>query len=130
MTTDQIQTREGAARVFVVDSDPAVLHSFQFAMGVGGFDVTPFPDALALLSGRTRVACDVLVVEHQLPVFTGLDLVEALKKAGEAPLTFVLATNPNAALRRRARAADVKLIEKPILDDALTDAIRASLGAG
>lgn len=127
MTTNQLPTREGGARVFVVDSDPAVLHSFQFAMGVGGFNVTPFADALSLLAERTSITCDVLVVEQHLPVFTGIDLVEALRRSGWAPLTFLLATNPNVALRKRARAAEIHLIEKPILDDALTNAIKAGL---
>jgi FixJ family two-component response regulator len=110
--------------LLLVDDDPAVLASLQFSLELEGFTVDAFS------SGETVVARDslaqhaCLVLDYRLPGIDGLSLLGLLRERGETCPAVIITSNPTRALRQRTVDAGAVLIEKPLLSDSLTTAIR------
>ena len=116
-----------AERVILVEDDAAVRQSVQFALELDAFSVDAFDSAAALLDGGDLDSLGCLVLDYHLPDTNGLDLLEHLRARGVVLPAVLVSTNPKAAVRRRAREAGVVIVEKPLLTDALSDAIRTAL---
>lgn len=114
--------------VILVDDDPAVAHALEFAFGLEGFDVRAYRDGESLLQAGVRPDAGCLVVDYALPGMDGLDLLERLRAADVTLPAILITTNPRAALRLRAAAAGVPIVEKPLLSDALLDSVRSAVG--
>lgn len=113
--------------VILVDDDPAVAHAVQFSFELEGLDVRSFRDAESLLAGPDMPKRGCLVVDQNLPGMSGLALLEHLQAMGVGLPAILITTNPRAALRDRAAAAGVPIIEKPLLTDALLTTVRKAL---
>ena len=70
-----------------------------------------------------------LVLDQKLPGIDGLELVGKLRSRG-IQLPTVLITTPTATVVRRAAKCGVPLVEKPLLNHALLNTVRALLGGG
>jgi FixJ family two-component response regulator len=115
--------------VLVVDDDPAVLGSLKFSLEIEGYQVTTFANAVEVLdAGMPPVAC--LVIDHNLPGMNGLDLLDELRRRGAGMAAVLITSHPPFALRERAAAAGVTIIEKPLLGNSLIDAIRTVTASG
>jgi len=108
--------------VCILDDDDAVRSALQFALEIEGYRVAAYASPLELLI-QPRPAWDCLIVDHRLPTVSGLDLVEHLQRAAPAQRSILITSNPNAALRVRAGAVGVPIIEKPLQSDELMAAI-------
>jgi hypothetical protein len=53
--------------------------------------------------------------------------VDLLRRRNVTLPALLITTNPNRSLRNAARAADVPIVEKPLLGDTLLRSIRAAL---
>jgi FixJ family two-component response regulator len=113
--------------VLVVDADSAVRGALKFSLEVEGFQVREFRDATALLSEQNLPANSCLVVESKLPDMSGLALIAELRGKRRALPAILTSTHPNEQLKRRADAAGVRVIEKPLLNEDLIEAIRNAL---
>ena len=109
--------------VVVVDDDPDVLRSLQFAFDVEGFEVVGFPSGEAVLEKLPIAEVGCLVLDYQLGGMDGLTLLEHLRKQGYR-LPAILITTANAEIVRRAALAGVDIIEKPLLCDTLVAEVR------
>jgi FixJ family two-component response regulator len=117
-------------RIILVDDDPAIRASLAFSLGLEGFDVEAFASAEALLewrAARPLAPESCLVLDLRLSGMDGLSLLELLRGEGEGQPAVIITSNPARALGDRAAAAGALLIEKPLLCDALTAAIRSLL---
>ncbi len=123
---------EGSAlppRVLLVDDDAALRAALQFALELEDLSVETFASAEDLLERADVAGVGCLVLDQKLPGMTGLDLLAELRR-GEAGLPAILiTTHPAAELRRKARAADVEIVEKPLLCDALLRSVRTLVAA-
>jgi FixJ family two-component response regulator len=123
------QHNVGKLPVFVIDDDPAVRNSLQFALELEGYVVRTFANADQLL-GRIddeRPCC--LIVDYALPGPNGLELLGVLRQRQIAAPAILITSQPNRGLRQLAAQAGVPIVEKPLLTDALTDEIRALCGS-
>lgn len=116
-----------APKIMLLDDDAAVRASLQFTLELEGFEVETFASAEALtaFAGADEPACFIL--DYRLPGIDGLSLLAALRKLGVAAPAIVITSNPGREVRARAAALATPLIEKPLLGDELTSAIRALL---
>lgn len=113
--------------VILVDDDPAVTHAMQFSFDLEGLDVRSFRDGESLLAVDDLPEKGCLILDHNLPGMDGLALLDRLRAADIRLPAILITTNPRAALRNRAAAAGVPIIEKPLLTDALLTAVRTAL---
>jgi two-component system response regulator FixJ len=114
--------------VAVVDDDPAVRGSLQFSLEIEGYEVRVFGDGSELLIDPkvARFAC--LIVDQNLPALSGLEVAEQLRARSVLNPVILITSQPSESLRQRARAAGIPIVEKPLLGNALVDAIHAVLG--
>jgi FixJ family two-component response regulator len=116
------------ANIVIVDNDTAVLSSLKFSLELEGFIVSTYRTGAELLEDGAMPSAGCLVIDYHMPGSNGLDLLEELR-ARHVTLPAILITgHPNAAIRRRAAAAGVPIVEKPFLGNALNDSIRMALG--
>ena len=114
--------------VLLIDDDPAVRSSLKFALEVEGFVVRTYPTGSDLLDEEDIPESGCVVADYHLTGMNGLDLLARLRDRKVSLPAILITTDPSAAVRRRAASAGVRLVEKPLLSDALFQGIRAALG--
>ena len=62
-----------------------------------------------------------------MPGIGGLEALRTLRARNVSLPALLITTNPNAPLRRAAKAAGVPIVEKPLICDALVQSIREAL---
>lgn len=121
-------THEGPApRIFLVDDDPAVRASLQFALELEGFSVDVYESGEALAGREGFPADGCLILDHRLPGMDGLTLLALLRGREVVMPAILITSNPKAALRKRAADAGVPIVEKPLMGNALADSVRRAL---
>ena len=113
-----------APLLLLVDDDPAVLASLQFSLELEGFEVEAFDSAETLVAQAQLADPACLVIDYRLPGIDGLSLLRVLRERGETCPAVIITTNPTRSVRQRTADAGAILIEKPLLSDGLTVAIR------
>lgn len=118
---------DGAARdhvIAIVDDDPAVRNSLQFALEVEGFGVRVYPGPQAMLDDGRLGDLSCIVVDQNMPVMSGLELIARLRDRSVRVPVILITGQPSAVLSLRARNAGVPIVEKPLLGNTLVDQIR------
>lgn len=115
--------------VLVVDDDAALAESLKFAMEIEGLRVQTYPDAESLLRSEALPHRGCVVIDVKLPGIDGLELLRRLRERGVGLPAVLITTNPAPALRGHAAAANVPIVEKPLLRDELLDTVRRLLAA-
>lgn len=110
--------------LLLVDDDPAVLASLQFSLELEGFAVDAFASGEAVVARNKLARHACLVLDYRLPGIDGLSLLNLLRERGETCPAVIITSNPTRAMRQRTTDASAVLIEKPLLSDSLTTAIR------
>jgi FixJ family two-component response regulator len=115
--------------VIVVDDDAAVRNSLRFSLEVEGFAVREYVSGAESLKDAGGFSEGCLVVDHNMPAMTGLDLVARLRERAITVPTILMACHATSWLRERAIRAGIRLVEKPPLGSVLLDRIRGT-GSG
>ncbi|MDI4664468.1 response regulator [Xanthobacter autotrophicus] len=110
--------------VHVVDDDPAVCSSLKFALEVDGFSVRTYARSEDVLAADLSGGC--MIVDYNLPGLNGLDLLRELDRRQVHLPAFLITSNPAQHVRHRATAQGVAIIEKPLLGNQLSEAVRDS----
>jgi two-component system, LuxR family, response regulator FixJ len=114
--------------VIVVDDDLAVRNSLKFSLEIEGLAVRSYATGAALLSAGDLALCSCLVVDQKMPGISGLDLIAQLRERLVAAPAILITSHPSLSVRQRAAKADVPIVEKPLLGNALLDKIRDVAG--
>jgi FixJ family two-component response regulator len=109
----------------LVDADPGIRASLKFSLELEGFTVEGFEsgESLADLPAFPDAAC--LVLDYRLPGIDGLTLLALLRRKGATQPAVLITGLASRAVRARAAEAGAVVIEKPLLCDALSAAIRS-----
>jgi FixJ family two-component response regulator len=114
--------------IIVVDDDPAVRNSLKFSLEIEGFLVHLYASGTELLGERDIPHCSCLVVDQKMPGIPGLDLISKLREQAIWAPAILITSHPTAELARRAAGANVTIVEKPLLGNALMERIRDACG--
>ncbi|MCU1277742.1 MAG: two-component system sensor histidine kinase/response regulator [bacterium] len=122
-------------RVLIVDDEPAVLAALQLAFADDGaagvaFEVVGAASAEAALALVGRQRFDLIVTDKNLPGDSGLQLVRALRDAGQAQPVIVITGYTYSQSRQEAQALGVAYVEKPFADIYEIPRLAAKLLAG
>ena len=110
--------------IIVVDDDSAVCNSLKFSLEIEGFLVRLYASASELLGERDIPRCSCLVVDQRMPGIGGMDLICKLRERSILAPAILITSHPTAELARRAAGANVPIVEKPLLSNALMERIR------
>ena len=116
--------------VLIVDDDEAVLSALVFSLGAEGYSVRPFRNACSMLAAPRLWDADCLVIDHNLPDASGMDVLVRLRAQGVRSPAVIITTHPPAGLRARAAVLGVTIVEKPLLGDQLSGRVRDLVAAG
>ena len=122
--TPQTQLTIQPPVVAVVDDDPAVCNSLKFSLELEGFVVRAYYSGAELLDADDLLDCKCFVVDQRMPAMSGMELIAALRARRIFTPAILIISQPNAALTARAATADVPIVEKPLLGNALVERIR------
>lgn len=115
--------------ILLLDNDPAVCAALQFSLGIEGYDVEAFESVDALSKAACPYEATCLVIDHRLPILDGLATLMMLRARGITVPAVVTTTNPSRATRAKIREAGAILVEKPLLGEALVNALRTLIPA-
>lgn len=113
--------------VLAVVDDRALRASLQFALEVEGFRVVTFANGEQLLAEDPLPECACLILDHVLPRVDGIEIAAALRRRGIDLPAILLTADAHDALRRRAVSTGLTVVEKPLLDNVLAEAIRTAI---
>jgi FixJ family two-component response regulator len=116
--------------VLIVDDDPAVRNSLRFSLEIDGYRVRLFSSDSDVLALEELPSSACVIVDYNLPGANGLDLLAAMRARGCTSPAILITSYPPIGVRRRAAAAGVAIVEKPLLGDALIEAIHTAVGDG
>jgi two-component system response regulator FixJ len=115
--------------VAVVDDDDAVRDSLQFLLEAAGVSVVTYASAVQFLSEAVVNDLGCLVVDQHMPEKTGLQLVSCLRRRGTTlPVALITGSPSPDLLRLAAELGMVKVMEKPLDDEALMQFIESPRG--
>lgn len=114
-------------RVVIVDDDVAVCEALVFALELEGFAAESFNSGEALLRNALPATGTCLVLDERLPGISGLETLRRLRDRRVVLPALLMTSHPGRDLRAAARAAGVPILEKPLLGDMLSNAIRTAL---
>jgi two-component system, LuxR family, response regulator FixJ len=113
--------------VVVVDNDDAVLGALKFSLELEGFGVTAFRSGAEVLAKKDLPKSGCLITDFNLADMNGLDLVAALRSRAVQLPAILITGSASPSLRKRAAAAGMPIVEKPLLGNALLVAIQQAL---
>jgi two-component system response regulator FixJ len=114
--------------IAIVEDDRSLLSALLFALETDGFRVNGFGDAEGLLRAFHHLSADCLVIDQKLPGMDGLSLLAKLRTRGVATPAILITSNPDRNCVEGARAAHAAIVEKPLMNAALTVAIQKAIG--
>ena|SRR5271165_6710617 len=117
--------------VLVVDDDQAVRDALRFALQLEGLCVHVHSGGAALLADPDLNRAGCVVLGDRMRQMDGFTLLGNLEARDISLPAIMLTSHATPQVRARADAAGVrKVLEKPLLDDALIENIRSILAAG
>ena len=110
--------------IAVVDDDPAVCNSLKFSLELEGFTVRTYRSGAEFLAAGNFRDCNCFIVDQRMPGMSGMELIAQLRERNVSTPAILIISQPNKVLSARAAEAQVPIIEKPLLSNALVDKIR------
>ena len=114
--------------VFIIDNDQAVLSALAFAFETEGFRACAFRTPAEADQSEDLAIAACVVIDHDLPVESGLAYLTRLRLERRPRPAVLVATDPSLPLRQQARDMGIAIVEKPLLNDALFEAVSALTG--
>ena len=116
--------------VFVVDDDVSVRESLELLIESAGWQAQTFASAQEFLAHPpVQAGPSCLVLDINLPDFTGLELQEALALGGiDMPVILISGYDPAEETDRAMKAGAVAFLTKPLDAEALLRVIEHAIG--
>jgi FixJ family two-component response regulator len=112
-----------------VDDDPAILHSTCFLLEGEGHAVETFASGHELLAALPDARPSCVLLDQVMPGLDGLAVIGRIRALAPPVPVILITGHPDPAIRTKARAAGVPLMEKPYAFEALLGLL-AAIGTG
>jgi FixJ family two-component response regulator len=113
-------------QIAIVDDDASVLRALSRLLGTCSYRTATYQSAREFLDSLQHGMPECLVVDMQMPEFTGLDLLHHLTRHGIRIPTVVITGHDEAGNRERCEAVGTRAyLLKPLEGEALIAAIEA-----
>jgi two-component system, LuxR family, response regulator FixJ len=112
--------------VIVVDDDPAIRNSLKFSLEIEGFAVRTYACATEPLDSSDFRFGRCFVIDQRTPGMSGLDLIANLRARHISAPAILITSLPTPTLTKRGVQADIPIVEKPLLGNALLEHICAA----
>lgn len=130
MTQEHPTRHEDRARLLLVEDDPGVRRSLQLLLHGRGFEVRAYASGLALLADPTALDAVCLVSDYRMPEIDGILILQRLRQLGWEGKALLITAFRSAHLVNQALAVGYsRVIEKPLIDTALVEAVERALAA-
>ena len=120
-----------AAKILVVDDDPAVTHLLTDSLTMSGYEVVCAADGYSALNTFVRHKPQLLILDYHLPAGDGCDVLQRIRArvdGADVPVIFLTAT-PLSELKYRVHLSpSLRYLSKPIVIALLLQTIRELLG--
>lgn len=110
--------------VIVVDDNPAIRNSLKFSLEIEGYGVRTFACGTELLDSSDVRLGQCFVIDQKMTGMTGLDLIAKLRARHICTPAILITSHATSAVAQRAAQANIPIVEKPLLDNALLERIR------
>jgi two-component system response regulator FixJ len=115
----------GSDVVCIVEDDAAVRNALKFALEIEGLSVRTYDGPVSFLEEQDLPSLRCLIVDYRMPVMDGLELTAAVRERGMTGSVIMITGRASKGLREQAAKLGIRhLLEKPLSDSALIDAIR------
>ncbi len=112
-----------AARVLIVDDDPAVLSALRRALALEGYDVLTAREGQEALALTETAAPDLVVLDVMLPGLDGLGVCQRIRSSSDVPILMLTARDTvSDRVAGLDRGADDYLVKPFALDELLARA--------
>lgn len=123
-------TTDPASLIYVVDDDPAVLHSTRFLLESEGHRVETFADGRELLAAFPGPNPAFVLLDQIMTGMDGLEVVGRLRDLDSRVPVVLITGHPDPGIRAKASVAGVPLVEKPLALDVLLGVLADGEGGG
>jgi FixJ family two-component response regulator len=132
MTASPTSDVSSPPRLLLVEDDAAVRRALQLVLRARGYDVRAYAAGSALLADLdAQRRAVVLIADMKMPEVDGVTLLRALRSGGWQGPALLITGFPSPQVRADALAAGyVRVLEKPLIEHALADAVDRLVAAG
>jgi FixJ family two-component response regulator len=115
--------------IAVVDDEESVRRALARLLSASNFDVKTFQSGNDFLDALPAWQPHCIVLDHQMPGITGLDLLGELARSGSKSLVIMITGQDEAEIRSRCLASGRVLayLSKPIDETDFLSAVRAAV---
>ena len=113
--------------IALVDDDRNILTSVSMALEAEGFRVLTYADGAEALSGLSRQAVDLAILDIKMPRMDGLELLGQLRQSSDVPVIFLTSKDDELDEMLGLRMGADDYITKPFSQRLLIERIRAVL---
>jgi two-component system, LuxR family, response regulator FixJ len=114
--------------IYFVDDDAALRRAMPRLLGGLGYDVRAFASAEAFLDGYAAGSGGCLLLDMRMPGASGMELLELLRRRGDAVPIVFLTSHDEPWTRTRALAAGASdFLTKPVSEETLVTALERAL---
>src|SRR5689334_24789320 len=119
---------DSSSWIAVVDDDPAVLKALSRLLRSRAFRVHTYESVQELLASFSKGFPARLILDLQMPAMSGLELKQRMVRDGLDIPTIIITAHRDPGLDEHEKAGFVALLQKPLQDHTLFDAIDKALG--
>ncbi len=117
-----------ADSIYIVDDDMAVRDALSVLFGLEGFEVRAFASGDQFLEEAAALAPACLLLDIRMPGRTGLEVLQALKKAGYGAPIFMISGHGDIPMAVQAiKDGAVDFIEKPFHAETVVGSVREAI---
>ncbi len=114
--------------IYLIDDDDAIRRSLSRMLADVGYDVFDYNSATAFLSNSRAVSPAVILLDMQMPDFSGLELLDCLEKNGSTtPIIFLSGQSHPQQIVKSLKKGALDFLFKPFNLEELLNAIQAAL---